>query len=374
MSANPAKQEEKGEGQKVFDIEQLFADRDQLRQEFLEQTKWDAAEIKVLGEDCAFRRYYGLNHGGETVLLLDSIREMEDKVAPSHILSDVVWMAPMLAEAGLKVPAVIAFDEHKNMALIEDFGDYSFNDALKKGEDETALYEDAVDVLKLIAQDDKLSTLTLENYYNTLIHENRVDIAHWYYPAFTYERPSSDLVESYLKAWEEIEQDLPECPTGFLHCDFHVDNLMIIPNAVGVNRIGVLDFQGAVIGPKPYDLANLLEDARKTLPEALKIALKDRYCAEMGKEERAVFDAWYRVLATQFHCRVIGLFVRLLVRDNKDIHFCHIPRLQNYINEALKDPVLRPLKRWFDDNGLNMAEPLPALDLQKLRSVLGLSG
>jgi hypothetical protein len=368
----PAKKKPADNDQAIFDIEAMFADREPVRKEFLKKTKWDDAEINTLGEDCAFRRYYRLNHNGATVLLLDSIKEMEDKVAPSHILSDVVWMSPLLAEAGLHVPQVLAFDEGRNMALIEDFGDLSFNGALKEGADEVKLYEEAVDVLRLIAKDEKLSNLKLESYHNTLIHENRVDLVNWYYPAAIYEKPSQEVVDSYLAAWDEIEQSLPECPTTFLHCDFHVDNLMIAPDATGVQRIGVLDYQGAVIGPQPYDLANLLEDARKTLPEGLKADLKDRYCAEMSKDEREVFDAWYRVLATQFHCRVIGLFVRLLVRDNKDMHFGHIPRLQKYIADALEDPVLKPLKKWFDAQGLDMTEPLPALDLEKIRSILGL--
>ena len=92
----------------------------------------------------------------------------------------------------------------------------------------------------------------------------------------------------------------------------------------------------------------------------------------MSAEERDVFDAWYRVLATQFHCRVIGLFVRLLVRDNKDIHLHHVPRLQNYIVEALEDPIMAPLARWFEDSNIDLSKPLPAFDLPKLRGILGL--
>lgn len=357
----------------VHDLNVLFGDREPLRLAFVERVGWGDARIETMGEDCAFRRYYRLTKpDGSTALVMDSILELEDKVAPAHKLRDVVKLSPMLKAAGLNVPEVYESDLEKGYALIEDFGDYSFNDALSAGENEEELYTLATRILKTFKQSDELQNLDLNNYYDTHVHANRVDIVHWYRPAALYEANPDGLVDSYLAAWDEIESALPPCPKGFTHCDFHVDNLMVLEGKEGLERIGLLDFQGAVSGPLPYDLANLLEDARKTLPKPLKAKLKDLYCEGMSAEERDVFDAWYRVLATQFHCRVIGLFVRLLVRDNKDIHLHHVPRLQNYIVEALEDPIMAPLARWFEDSNIDLSKPLPAFDLPKLRGILGL--
>lgn len=369
-------QEPQAQKHEVVNPDDFFDARTDLRQQFADECGWGGVEIKQMGEDCAFRRYYRLTREKdgevETAILLDSILEMEDKVAPAHKLVDVVSLAPKMKAAGLSVPDVYFSDVSKGYALLEDFGDYSYNKAFQNGADQPELYGLATEALQKMRQSTELNSLKLRNYYEGHVHANRVDIVHWYRPAALYEANPSGLMESYLAAWGEIENALPPCPMIFTHCDFHVDNLMVLEEREGLNKCGILDFQGAVIGPAPYDLANLLEDARKTLPNELKTALKAKYCADMSAEDKEIFNAWYRVLATQFHCRVIGLFVRLLVRDNKSIHLHHVPRLQNYIVEALDDPILVPLKRWFVESGIDLSKPLPPFDLPRLRKILGL--
>ena len=43
----------------------------------------------------------------------------------------------------------------------------------------------------------------------------------------------------------------------FVHRDFHVSNLMLVRD-----KIGVIDSQDALIGNKAYDLASLVDDVR----------------------------------------------------------------------------------------------------------------
>lgn len=371
MSQPVAKSSASAEG--LNDLDRIFEDRTHLRTEFVNQQGWGDADIGPLNEDCAFRRYYRLKKGKETALVVDSIKSMEDKVAPKHCLSDVVRLAPLLTKAGVKVPEVYAYDLEAGYALLEDFGDVSFNKAMGQGVSDKSLYALATDVLCAFRGSEALQVLELDHYYDTLLHANRVDVVHWYRPAALYEVNPEGLMESYLAAWDTVEAALPPCPMAFLHGDFHMDNLMYLADQPEAKRCGVIDYQGAVIGPQPYDLANLLEDARRTVPEDIKRAMKEKYCTTMSKTEREIFDAWYRVLATQWHCRVIGLFVRLWVRDNKSIHVHHIPRLQNYIAQALKDPVLAPLAKWFKESGIDISKELPEFDLPRLRGILKLT-
>ena len=52
-----------------------------------------------------------------------------------------------------------------------------------------------------------------------------------------------------------------------MHRDFHVSNLMLVGN-----RLGVIDSQDALIGNKVYDLASFTDDVRlKTLPSIKRI-------------------------------------------------------------------------------------------------------
>ena len=90
---------------------------------------------------------------------------------------------------------------------------------------------------------------------------------------------------------------------------------------------------------------NLLEDARVDVPAEIKQAILQAYDED--------FHAWYRVMATQFHCRVIGLFVRLAALDGKTGYLCHLPRLAAYIRRGLEDPLLAPLQKWFAAQGIS---------------------
>ena len=116
---------------------------------------------------------------------------------------------------------------------------------------------------------------------------------------------------------------------------------MWLPDESGLKHCGILDFQGAMKGPIPYDLANLLEDARNDVPLELRNRILSRFDEDLQN--------WYRVLATQFHCRVIGQFIKQAVHDNNPSYLPHIPRLEGYLREGLKHPVLAPLKTFFDD-------------------------
>ena len=68
---------------------------------------------------------------------------------------------------------------------------------------------------------------------------------------------------------------------------------------------------------------------------------------------------WFRILATQFHCRVIGQFIKQAMADGNEDYLRHIPRLERYIASALKDPVLKPLRMFFDECDIDFSSPAP---------------
>ena len=117
---------------------------------------------------------------------------------------------------------------------------------------------------------------------------------------------------------------------------------------------GLIDFQDAFWGPLPYDLLNLLEDARQSVALEMKTEMKNRYCAGMGTLERSIFEDWYTVLSAHFHCRVIGLFVKLYQERGMDQYLEHIPRLQAYITDNLDNPVLAPLKEFIESHNIRL--------------------
>jgi aminoglycoside/choline kinase family phosphotransferase len=121
-----------------------------------------------------------------------------------------------------------------------------------------------------------------------------------------------------------------------------------------VARVGLLDFQDALIGPGAYDLASLLQDARVDVAEEIEIALIGRYL----RARRAIdpdfdvpaFVQVYATVAAQRATKILGIFARLDRRDGKPQYLRHLPRIWSYLWRALEHPSLAPLRAWYEAN------------------------
>jgi len=103
-----------------------------------------------------------------------------------------------------------------------------------------------------------------------------------------------------------------------------------------------------LIGPAPYDLVSLLEDARRDLAPELVRAMTARYLDAFPALDRCAFATASAVLAAQRHAKVIGIFTRLDRRDGKPRYLAHIPRLWRLLEARLADPALAPVRLWLD--------------------------
>ena len=338
--------------------QEWFEKRKHLRDAFLQAHGWENATLHPVGEDGAFRRYFRLRDtAGKAVILMEAVPEGHNMATPGHSILDFIRLSKYLRNIGIAAPEVYEVDAKEGYVLLEDFGDVSFKAAWEKGiVPRDDLYGLATDVLARMREQGKPGDIALPDYYQSHVHTGRRRVIDWYVPAVRGAQNPDGLVEDYLAVWDKIEESLPPVPCGFLHIDYHFENLMWNPSRAGLDRCGVLDFQGAMTGPLPYDLANLLEDARVDVPADLRDAMMDRYCSSMTPDEREVFQSWYRVLATQFHCRVIGQFIRLAVVDGKTRYLPMIPRIAGYIRDGLKDPVLAPLDQWFKAQGIDFTQ------------------
>src|SRR5262249_239004 len=146
---------------------------------------------------------------------------------------------------------------------------------------------------------------------------------------------------------------LDVCPTWVLR-DFHSPNLLWLPERKEFARVGLLDFQDAVMGPPAYDVASLLQDARVDVSEEMQNELLGR-CVRARKEADDAFDipAFVKIssaLAAQRASKILGIFARLDRRDGKPQYLRHLPRVWNYLQRSLAHSALAPLDAWFRDN------------------------
>jgi N-acetylmuramate 1-kinase len=144
--------------------------------------------------------------------------------------------------------------------------------------------------------------------------------------------------------------------------DYHSPNLIWLPAREGVARVGIIDFQDAVLGPPAYDVVSLLQDARIDVPETIETPLFARYIAARQAADAdfdpAVFAEHYAIMSAQRNTRLLGTFARLNRRDGKPHYLRHQPRIWGYLTRALAHPALRPVRDWY---AANVPAPAPSI-------------
>jgi aminoglycoside/choline kinase family phosphotransferase len=130
--------------------------------------------------------------------------------------------------------------------------------------------------------------------------------------------------------------------------DYHAENVMLVAGREGVAHFGLLDFQDALAGHPAYDLASVLEDARRDVPPEIERIMIDRYVAAMGNG--ATFERAYWLLAAQRNTRILGVFTRLWKRDIKPHYTGFQPRMWGLLERDLARPELADVRAWFDAN------------------------
>jgi aminoglycoside/choline kinase family phosphotransferase len=123
---------------------------------------------------------------------------------------------------------------------------------------------------------------------------------------------------------------------------------MLIEGREGVAHFGLLDFQDALAGHPAYDLASVLEDARRDVSPHIERAMIDRYVEATGNGEK--LERAYWALAAQRNTRILGVFTRLWKRDGKPHYRQFQPRMWGLLERDLAQPGMEPVRDWFDAN------------------------
>ena len=299
--------------------------------DFIADLGW-TGEIAPLAGDASFRRYFRVHDGGRSAILMDAPPPHED---PRPFIGVAQW----LTGHGFPAPAIIGADLDRGLVLLEDFGDARMREALDDHPEQAAtLYERAVDLLVDLHGH---PAGPLDPYDRAVLHREAALLVDWYCPAVDI----APDVEGYRAAWDAVfDHALAAEPVMVLR-DYHVENLML----VGADRaLGLLDFQDALAGHAAYDLVSLLQDARRDVEPWIETDMLGRY-RDMTGAGQAFLDA-YHVLGVQRNAKIVGIFTRLWKRDGKPRYPTLCPRVWTYLNRDLAQPVLTPVRAWFDAN------------------------
>lgn len=171
----------------------------------------------------------------------------------------------------------------------------------------------------------------------------------WFMPALGLP-PSEAERAVWRDAWQAALPHRDIGPPVLALRDYHADNLIWLPERSGHARVGLLDFQDALVGSPAYDLVSLLEDVRRDVSPALVEAMMSRYLDAAPNLDPEGFRAAYAVLGGQRNTRIIGTFVRLWQRDGKPGYLDYLPRAWRLLNGDLAHPAMAPVRDWFDRN------------------------
>ncbi len=314
----------------------MTASRKIARMDFLGRVGWAQSEIVPLRPDASFRRYYRLRQSVRRAMLMDAPPDHED-VRPFMALT------AHLQRIQVRCPAIYHADPVAGFLLLEDLGDDTLTRLLEAGEDSSKLYREAISLLAHIHNHPQAAGINLPDYDLEQVMQEILLFTDWYLPAASGRPTCRTLRNRFMKAWHVVYDTLPPIATTLVLRDFHVDNLMRAQT-----ELAVLDHQDALLGSPAYDLASLLEDARRDIPPDLRKTMQEEYMALRPGLDREVFQQHLSAWSAQRHAKVAGIFARLFIRDRKPRYLRHIPRVLRLLASSLESGTMEPVADWFE--------------------------
>ncbi|MGA1496509.1 MAG: aminoglycoside phosphotransferase family protein [Steroidobacteraceae bacterium] len=293
-------------------------------------------DLRPASVDASFRRYFRLEHAGRSVVVMDA-------PPPRETLVPFLKVARLLDEAGLKPPAILASDEDRGFALLEDLGMVHYLQCLQEGTDPDLLYRPAMAALVTMQAGIDGVRAGLPAYSSDLLATELGLFEEWFLIRHLGLTPTAGE-RAVLASTRTLLLDVTTSQRQvFVHRDYHSRNLMPAPD-----QPAVIDFQDAVVGPQAYDLVSLLKDCYVRWPRARVLGWLDHYLAlahaaglsPAGGREDFVRD--FDLTGLQRHLKVLGIFARLWHRDAKPGYLQDLPRVLDYaVETAQAEPTLQ---------------------------------
>lgn len=310
-------------------------EREELIADFLAGTAWAEAQREPLAGDASSRRYDRLTDSqtGASAVLMDAPPDQGEDVRP------FVRIANHLRNLGLSAPEILAQDAENGFLLLEDLGDDLFARLLNNApEHEKELYRAATDVLIALHDTDPPDL----KIYTPQIMAEMTDLAFTQYRTAIKGRTDETIQERFQERFMDIlSQSVKSAPVLLLR-DYHAENLLWLPQRDGIARVGLLDFQDAVLGHPAYDLVSLLQDVRRDVSVAVEQTTLTHYIRQTGSDDHR-FRRAYAVLGVQRNLRILGVFARLARERNKPYYLTLMPRVWAHLTRGLDHPALAPV-------------------------------
>ena len=266
---------------------------------------------------------YAKKDKNKNLLIYDSINK---------ILNKNKILAPLMYKENYK----------KSFIEIEDFGDKTIYKLLKKTNSKFNYFKK---VIKLLKQIQSIKDKSIENFknkkYKIPIYKRKILIQEanlfydWYVKKNLPKNKSRKFAKDFRKIITRLSSKLQLRNNVFVHRDFHVSNLMLVKD-----QIGIIDSQDALIGNKAYDLASLVDDVRIKTSKGLKNKIYNYYVKKFSETEKIKIKNDFEILSVLRNLKIIGIFTRLAVRDRKRSYLKLIPYTWSLIQMRLNQNIV----------------------------------
>ena len=337
--------------------------------EFLVENGFSDAARSPFAADASARNYELVTDNGATMYLMDApaaldgppVRNGMPYSRIAHLAEDVspfVAVGNALRDQGFIAPQIYASNLDEGLLLLEDLGSAGIIDEARKPIE--ARYMVAIELLARLHDCNWDPALKIEPGRCHQVPQFDPDamlaevalLIDWYVPTISKKPPAADTTKEFFTIWQRYAQRLQTHEQTLVLRDFHSPNILWRADASGTDRIGLIDYQDALIGPSAYDVASLAQDGRVDVEPALENRLVDHYIAtrkSIRSEFRADhFREAYALMAAERATKLLGIFVRLNERDGKPEYLAHLPRIREYMKRNLKHPVLAEYKVWLE--------------------------
>ena len=329
-----------------------------LQQVFLEQT----FSLDSLPGDASARRYHRIElletetTASKHYIVMDSADEQD-------AMLQFINVAKLMSSA-VNVPTLTAQNVEKGFLVLQDFGSVEFAHLLidASADQINEYYQLAMQTLvalQTVPVEIAKSQHQLPDYDTALLNREMDLFSEWFIPYI-----DVALAE---QVWENLKTalmtEILRQPQVIVHRDYHSRNLM--QDQADQSRLGVIDFQDAVIGSYAYDLVSLVRDAYVEWPEHQITAwISDFWQLQKQKllttaDNVGQFENDVNVIGVQRHLKVLGIFIRLSERDGKDRYLADIPKvmrdllieldwLAKHGSDELKQSII-PFNQWLQE-------------------------
>lgn len=264
-----------------------------------------------------------------------------------------------LIALGLSAPKIYALNASSGTAILEDLGSEPVATAQGPILDR---YGAALDVLAHLHGRELPTELPLAdgtNYaippfdYQAMLIEVEL-LANWYAPHCAKTVLPASACAAFADAWSKALSGHDAWPKTWGLRDFHSPNLIWLKERAGLARVGLVDFQDAVLTHPAYDVVSLCQDARLDVSDADELKLLGHYAlarreADSGFDLGAFLRA-YAILGAQRNTKLLGIFARLDKRDRKPAYLAHLPRIRHYLRKNLAHSALEPVRNWYQSH------------------------